>query len=54
MRGLGVRIQVDGGVKVSNVRTIADAGADTFVVGSDFFSAQSYEQRCAEFRAKLI
>lgn len=52
-RGLDVRIQVDGGVKLSNIRTIADAGADTFVIGSDFFSAQSYRERCAEFRAKL-
>lgn len=52
-RGVDVRIQVDGGVKVSNIRTIADAGADTFVVGSDFFSAENYQERCAEFRAKL-
>lgn len=52
-RGLDVRIQVDGGVKVSNIRSIADAGADTFVVGSDFFSAQNYRERCIEFRAKL-
>ncbi|MFS8115192.1 ribulose-phosphate 3-epimerase [Rhizobium jaguaris] len=52
-RGLNVHVQVDGGVKVSNIRTIADAGADTFVVGSEFFSASNYAERCAEFRAKL-
>ncbi len=52
-RGLDVRVQVDGGVKVSNIRTIADAGADTFVVGSDFFSASNYSDRCTEFRSQL-
>ena len=52
--GRRVRIQVDGGVKVANIRTIANAGADTFVVGSDFFSASKYTDRCAEFRAQLV
>jgi ribulose-phosphate 3-epimerase len=53
MTGLPVRIQVDGGVKLANIRTIANAGADTFVVGSDFFSAPDYRERCAAFRAML-
>jgi ribulose-phosphate 3-epimerase len=53
MTGLPVRIQVDGGVKFANIRTIASAGADTFVVGSDFFSAPDYRERCAAFRAML-
>ena len=53
MTGLPVRIQVDGGVKIANIRTIANAGADTFVVGSDFFSAPDYRERCAAFRAML-
>jgi ribulose-phosphate 3-epimerase len=51
--GLSARIQVDGGVKLSNIRTIANAGADTFVIGSDFFSAPDYRERCAEFRRKV-
>jgi ribulose-phosphate 3-epimerase len=50
---LPIRIQVDGGVKLANIRTIADAGADTFVVGSDFFSASDYKERCAAFRSRL-
>lgn len=52
-RGLATHIQVDGGVKVSNIRAIADAGADTFVVGSEFFSAPDYKVRCDELRASL-
>jgi ribulose-phosphate 3-epimerase len=51
--GLPIRIQVDGGVKLGNIRTIANAGADTFVVGSDFFSARDYRERCDAFRAML-
>jgi ribulose-phosphate 3-epimerase len=32
------RLQVDGGIKPSNIRRLIDAGADTFVVGSAVFS----------------
>jgi ribulose-phosphate 3-epimerase len=37
--GRPIRLEVDGGVKVDNVRAIAEAGADTFVAGSAIFSA---------------
>ncbi|MEL6710367.1 MAG: ribulose-phosphate 3-epimerase [Pseudomonadota bacterium] len=33
-----IRLSVDGGVKVDNIRQIATAGADTFVVGSGIFA----------------
>ncbi len=36
-RGLDIHIEVDGGVKVSNIRRIADCGADVFVTGSAAF-----------------
>ena len=35
--GLDIRLEVDGGVKVDNIREIAAAGADTFVAGSGVF-----------------
>lgn len=35
--GFDIRLEVDGGVKVDNIREIADAGADTFVSGSGIF-----------------
>lgn len=35
--GLDVRIEVDGGVSVQNIRSLAEAGADTFVAGSAIF-----------------
>ena len=34
-----IRLEIDGGVKVDNIREIAEAGADTFVAGSAIFSA---------------
>lgn len=37
--GREIRLEIDGGVKVDNIREIAEAGADTFVAGSAVFSA---------------
>jgi len=38
--GRDIRLEVDGGVKVDNIREIAAAGADTFVAGSAIFGAK--------------
>ncbi len=37
--GRNIRLEIDGGVKVDNIRDIAAAGADTFVAGSAIFNA---------------
>ncbi|MEK6747975.1 MAG: ribulose-phosphate 3-epimerase [Pseudomonadota bacterium] len=37
--GRPIRLEIDGGVKVDNIREIAEAGADTFVAGSAIFGA---------------
>jgi len=37
--GRNIRLEVDGGVKVDNIRAVAEAGADTFVAGSAIFGA---------------
>jgi ribulose-phosphate 3-epimerase len=42
--GRPVRLEVDGGVKVDNIRAIASAGADTFVAGSAIFGSKDYAQ----------
>jgi len=39
--GYDIRLEIDGGVKVDNIREIAEAGADTFVAGSAIFGAKS-------------
>lgn len=51
--GLPVRLQVDGGVNVQNIKQIAEAGADTFVAGSAIFNAPDYAQVISAMRAEL-
>jgi ribulose-phosphate 3-epimerase len=40
--GRPVRLEVDGGIKATNIGAIAAAGADTFVAGSAIFGATDY------------
>jgi ribulose-phosphate 3-epimerase len=40
--GRDIRLEVDGGIKVDNIRRVADAGADTFVAGSAIFGKPDY------------
>ncbi len=40
--GRAVRLEIDGGVKVDNIKAIAQAGADTFVAGSAIFGSKDY------------
>lgn len=51
--GLDIRLEVDGGVKTSNIREIAEAGADMFVAGSAIFNADDYPTVIKEMRAEL-
>ena len=51
--GRDIRLQVDGGIKVDNIRRIADAGADTFVAGSAIFGQRDYRAVIGAMRAAL-
>ena len=57
--GYDIRLEIDGGVKVDNIREIAEAGADTFVAGSAIFNAgkdsdaNQYNTVVAAMRAQL-
>ena len=51
--GLPIRLQVDGGVNVKNIKEIAQAGADTFVAGSAIFNVPDYAQVISQMRAEL-
>jgi len=51
--GRDVRLEVDGGVKVENIRQIANAGADTFVSGSAIFRSQDYRRTIEAMRVQL-
>jgi len=49
-RGLVVELEVDGGVKVDNIATIAASGADVFVAGSAVFGSSDYAATILELR----
>lgn len=51
--GKNIRISVDGGVKLNNIREIYDAGADTFVMGSAIFSADDRQSTIKQAFANL-
>ncbi len=51
--GLPIRLEVDGGVGVKNIREIAEAGADTFVAGSAIFNAPDYAEVIRQMRNEL-
>src|SRR5579871_6501554 len=48
-----VRLEVDGGVKVDNIRAIARAGADTFVAGSAIFGSKDYAQTIRAMQSEI-
>jgi ribulose-phosphate 3-epimerase len=51
--GRDIRLEIDGGVKVDNIREIAAAGADTFVAGSAIFNTPDYKVTIDKMRAEL-
>ena len=51
--GLPIRLEIDGGVKVDNIREIAEAGADTFVAGSAIFGTDDYKATVVAMRDEL-
>lgn len=51
--GYQIRLEIDGGVKVENIREIAEAGADTFVAGSAIFGSDDYKATITSMREQL-
>lgn len=52
-RGANVRIAVDGGIKASNIASVAKAGADMFIAGSAIYSQPDYAVVIEEMRKEL-
>ena len=52
--GRRIALEVDGGVKTSNIAEIAQAGADTFVAGSAIFGQDDYAAVIREMRQALV
>ena len=48
-----VEIEVDGGVKVENIREVSMAGADIFVVGTGIFKTENYELTIKQLREEI-
>ncbi|MBN2678840.1 ribulose-phosphate 3-epimerase [Acidithiobacillus montserratensis] len=51
--GKPIELEVDGGVKIDNIRRVADAGADVFVAGSAIYNTPDYKATIAAFRKAL-
>lgn len=51
--GREIRLAVEGGIHAGNIRRAADAGADTFIVGSAVFGRQGRAAATAALRAAL-
>ena len=52
-RNLRTRLEIDGGVKIENIKEIASAGADTFVAGSAIFNTDDYKKTIDKMRSEL-
>ena len=51
--GRNIRLEVDGGIKASNIKAVAEAGADMFVAGSAIFNQPDYRAAIDAMRAEL-
>lgn len=48
-----IHLEVDGGVKVSNIANLAQAGADVFCMGSGLFESHAYSETMEKIRQAL-
>ncbi|HBP14470.1 MAG TPA: ribulose-phosphate 3-epimerase [Gammaproteobacteria bacterium] len=48
-----VRLEIDGGIKIDNIRAAKDAGADMFVAGSAIFGSTNYVKTISAMRTAL-
>lgn len=51
--GFDIRLEVDGGVNEENLRSLVNAGADTFVMGSAIYGTENYAETISRMRALL-
>ena len=51
--GREIWLEIDGGVKIENIREIAQAGVDTFVAGSAIFGKPDYQSIIDQMRKEL-
>lgn len=51
--GRDIRLEIDGGVTVDNIGSLAAAGVDTFVSGSAIFGTEDYAETIAQMRQNI-
>jgi ribulose-phosphate 3-epimerase len=47
-------LEVDGGVNLKNIKSIAEAGAEVLVAGNSIFSSSDYKKTIAELKAAIV
>ena len=47
-------LEVDGGVTLKNIKSIAQAGADVLVAGASIFGSADYKKTVAELKAAIV
>jgi ribulose-phosphate 3-epimerase len=52
-KGWNLELEVDGGIKIGNIGTVAKAGADVFVSGSGIFKTPDYGQTISVMREEI-
>jgi len=52
-KNFNTRLEIDGGIKLENIKQAADAGADTFVSGSAIFNQPDYSEIIQKMRDSL-
>lgn len=50
---LSTRLAVDGGITLANIRSIAQRGADTFMIGTAIFHSKDYKETLSLFHREL-
>ena len=53
LSGCEVWLEVDGGIKVDNIASVAEAGADTFVAGSAIFGHSDYKDVIGQMKTQI-
>ncbi|MDY6972618.1 MAG: ribulose-phosphate 3-epimerase [Thermodesulfobacteriota bacterium] len=52
-KGLGIEIEVDGGINPENINEVSSAGADVFVAGSAIFHSEDYRKTIHSMRERM-
>ena len=53
LSGYDVWLEVDGGIKVDNIASVSEAGADTFVAGSAIFGGTDYKDVIGQMKKQI-